>query len=63
MTEEGLLALAASVIKLFREAEDHRLICGCSIPACHDWFRIQNEACLAAIDFEVNYGKQIAQDV
>ena len=49
---ETLLKLAREAIKLFRKAEDHCLRHRC-MRSCSEWERLQNNACIVAIDFEV----------
>lgn len=52
--KDRLLRLAQETIKLFREAEDYRLKHRYRCGFRHDvWLKIQNKACLKAIDFEV----------
>ena len=56
-TLEDALAKAQKAIQLFRKADNHYLIHGCiSGLMCHEWFHIQNAACLAAMDFEMLIG-------
>lgn len=59
--ENKLLKLAREAIRLFREAENHHLEHRCSFQ-CDMWFRIQNKACLKAMDFEVLVDKDKISD-
>jgi len=54
-----LLELAKETIKLFRKAEDRRLF---GFSHKDEWLRIQNKACLKAMDFEYKYARSVEEE-